>query len=713
MQRSTQVVHLRSGGTSVLVDTTTNGLPAILHWGADLGALGDRELAGIATAATPQRVSGAIDTPARLTLLPQESFGWQGSPGLIGSRDGRQFSPALATTGIRPAEDSLVVTAEDPVARLSATLEVTVGPTGLLRQRITLTNDGDDIYALQSLTPVFPLPATANEILDTTGRHLKERTPQRHAFTIGSHVRESRRGRPGADATVLVLAGARGFGFERGLVHAVHTEWSGNHRMVAERTPTAEAFLSAGELLLAGEVRLGAGESYTTPWAVGSWGDGLNQLSARFHDELRARPRHPRSPRPVTLNVWEAVYFRHELGQLSALADQAAEVGVERFVLDDGWFLHRRDDTAGLGDWYVDPDVWPNGLAPLIERVTGSGMQFGLWVEPEMVNPDSDLARAHPDWILQTGDRMPVSARQQQVLNLAIPEAWQYILDRLDAILAEHEISYLKWDHNRDLLDAGDTRTGAPAVHEHTLAVYRLFEELRSRHPSVEIENCASGGARVDLAMMRYTDRIWASDCIDPIERLTIQKYTGLLIPLEVMGSHIGGPTSHSTSRTHDLDFRAGTAIFGHLGIEWDISAIDEEDTRRLAGWVAAYKHYRELLHTGTLLHADVHDPALDVRGVVAADASHALFAISQVTTSTTYTPGRIRFPGLDPERGYTVRPALPDRTIRTSGQSGLLWAENSLTLSGHVLSTVGIQAPVQHPESVTLLELTSHNEKP
>ncbi|MCU1638133.1 MAG: Alpha-galactosidase [Microbacteriaceae bacterium] len=708
MPETAPVLQLRSGGTGVLVDTRTTGLPTIVHWGRDLGECGEAELAALADAAVPQRVSGSLDTPARLTILPQESFGWQGSPGLVGSRDGRDFSPALETAGIRSTGDSLTVTATDDAARLSATIEVTIGRTGLLRQRITLVNDGESPYSVQHLAPVFPLPSTAAEILDTTGRHLKERSPQRHGFTFGCHSRESRKGRPGSDATVLLAAGSPGFGFERGLVHAVHPEWSGNHRFVAERTSTAESFLSAGELLLAGEVILQPGESYSTPWIVGSWGDGLNELSARFHEELRARPQHPHSPRPVTLNVWEAVYFDHDLEQLSALADRAAEVGVERFVLDDGWFRRRRDDTAGLGDWFVDPEVWPNGLAPLINRVTGHGIQFGLWVEPEMVNPDSDLARTHPDWMLRTETRMPLPARQQQVLNLSVPEAWQYILDRLDAILSENDVSYLKWDHNRDLLDAGDTRTGLPAVHEHTLAVYRLFEQLKLRHPLVEIENCASGGSRVDLAMMRYTDRVWASDCIDPVERLTIQKYTGLLIPLEAMGSHIGGATSHSTGRTHDLDFRAGTAIFGHLGIEWDITAIDADDIRRLAEWVAAYKHYRELLHTGRLLHADVHDPAIDVRGVVAADDSSALFAVSQVTTSVAYTPGRITFPGLDPDRRYTLSPALPSRQLRSAGLSPLRWAERPLTLSGLALATVGIQAPVQLPERVTLIELVT-----
>ena len=279
------------------------------------------------------------------------------------------------------------------------------------------------------------------------------------------------------------MAGGQGFGFERGLAHAVHAAWSGNHRLLAERTPTGEAFLSAGELLLPGEISLDEGESYTTPWAVGSWGDGLNALQARFHVNCGPVPSTRCRPRPVTLNTWEAVYFDHDFDKLTELARRAASVGVERFVLDDGWFRGRRDDTAGLGDWYVDEKVWPDGLGPLIEQVEAAGMEFGLWVEPEMVNLDSDLARAHPDWILRGREELPVPARQQYVLDLANPEAWQYVHDRLDALLAEYDIAYLKWDHNRDLVEAGDAATGRPRVHANVLALYRLFAELKSAPP--------------------------------------------------------------------------------------------------------------------------------------------------------------------------------------------------------------------------------------
>ena len=705
MQRSTPI-HLRNGGTSVVLDVARAPLPVIVHWGADLGDASEAELAGLATAAIPQRVSGGLDRPSQLTLLPQESSGWLGTPGLAGHRGGRFVSTKLVTQALDADGASATVHATDDEAGLAAILELQVTYAGLLRQRITLENRADEPYSVHALGTTFPLPHDADELLDTTGRHLRERSPQRHAFTIGTHLRESRRGRPGADASLLLAAGRSGFGFERGRVHAVHVAWSGNHRLLAERSPGADAFLGAAELLAPGEIELASGETYTTPWAIGSWGDGLNELSQRFHDELRARTQHPQRPRPVTLNTWEAVYFDHDLDTLVALAERAARVGVERFVLDDGWFHGRRDDTAGLGDWVVDADVWPDGLHPLIERVHALGMEFGLWVEPEMVNLDSDLARAHPDWILRGRDELPVPARQQYVLDLAHPDAWQHLLERLDALLAEYDIAYLKWDHNRDLLEAAAADTGRARVHEQVLALYRLLAALKRRHPGLEIESCASGGARVDLGILEHTDRIWTSDTLDPIERLQIQKYTGLLVPPELMGAHLTSPHVHSTGRHVSLDLSAGVAMFGHLGIEWNLTDLDDDGLDAVAAWVALHRRHRDLIHTGRLVHGDVVDTSTDIRGVVARDGASALFTFTQATTSVTLPTGRFTLPGLDPARRYAVRIAAGS-VADGPGQSPLAWAEHPLVLSGRALATVGLQAPVLHPEHLVLLELT------
>ncbi|MFJ6950553.1 alpha-galactosidase [Micromonospora aurantiaca (nom. illeg.)] len=732
------IVHLRRARTSLVLDARGPGLPRVVHWGADLGPLPDEDLPAVVDATVPPVVPSSFDRPTVLSLLPEASAGWSGRPGLAGHRDGRDWSTAFRLTGLdvydEPAAPSpallggaplhapgvnkgpflssgrVEVRAADPGAGLSLTVEITLDAAGVLTLRHRLRNDGDGRYEVRELTPVLPVPAVATELLDLTGRWCRERAPQRHPWPMGAWVREGRHGRTGHDATLLLVAGTAGFGFRHGEVWAVHTGWSGDHVTAAERRPTGESTLGGGELLAPGEIVLGPGEEYATPLLYAAHSaDGLDGLSDALHTHLRARPSHPRTPRPVTLNVWEAVYFDHDLDRLRALADAAAEVGVERFVLDDGWFRGRRHDQAGLGDWWVDGEVWPDGLQPLIDHVRGHGMQFGLWVEPEMVNPDSDLFRAHPDWVLQAPGRLPPPWRHQQVLDLAHPDAYAYLLERLDAVLSEHDgLAYLKWDHNRDLTEAG--HAGRPGVHAQTLAVYRLLDELRARHPDVEIESCSSGGARVDLEILRRTDRIWASDCNDALERLSIQRWTGLLLPPELIGTHIGPERSHTTHRVHDLSFRAVTALFGHHGIEWDITAIDAGERAELAAWVALHKRLRPLLHTGRVVRVDHPDPAVQAHGVVAHDRNHAVYAVSRVATSAAQVPGAVRLPGLDPQRRYRICPpaGVPEPALLELSPPGwLAWPGDGITVSGSVLGTVGVQLPALHPEQALLLEVT------
>ena len=703
-----RVVHLRRGGTSVVVDLEAEPTPVLVHWGPDLDDLDAATLGSLAVAARVQRVSGGLDVTARLGLLATGAAGWLGTPALEGHRSGAGVSALLRTTAAEVSAHGVVVTLTDPEAGLEARAEVELGVAGLLRQRITLRNTGSTDYTVQSLHLTFPLPWTATEVLDTTGRHLRERSAQRHALTFGTYSRESRRGRPGADATVLLAAGVPGFGNTAGRVHGVHLAWSGNQRLLVERGTTGESFLAAGELYGPGEIVLAPGEDVATPWALGSWGEGLNELAARFHDEWRARPAHPRRPRPVTLNTWEAVYFDHSLDALTRLARAAAAVGAERFVLDDGWFRGRRDDTAGLGDWFVDEDVWPGGLTPLIDVVRGLGMEFGLWVEPEMVNPDSDVAREHPEWILRGRTDLPPSARRQQVLDLAHPGAYAYLAGRLHALLTEYPIAYLKWDHNRDLVDAGSGPGGSARVHAHTLAVYRLLDELRAAHPGLEIESCASGGARVDLGILERTDRIWTSDCLDPVERLENQRYTGLVVPPEMMGMHLTSPTVHSTGRTVSLACSGGVALFGHFGIEWDLTTLDAAGLAAVAEWVALAKRVRPLVATGRMVHADVADPGLDVRGVVADGAGHAVFTLTQTHTLISSPTGRVTLPGLDAGTRYRVRVVTPGGLPQEPAQSPLEWAHHDTVLTGAALAVAGLRPPVQYPQQTVVVELTA-----
>ncbi|GIE94305.1 alpha-galactosidase [Paractinoplanes rishiriensis] len=702
------LVHLSAAGVSVVLDCRGTALPAIVHWGEALGDLSDDRLHDLALAAAPQAIGFSVDGSVRVSLLPEQSAGWQGHPGLAGHRDGRDWSSAFAVTDAERTADGLRISAFDEAAGLQIVIEVELHPSGVLRTRARLTSTAPGSYRLDQLTLFLPVPEEAADLLDFTGHHLRERSPQRTAFTHGLRVRENRTGRTGYDTAHVLVAGTAGFGNRHGRVWGVHTAFSGGARSIAERNYHGHSALGGGELLLPGEVTLSEGDSYQTPWLYGSFGaNGLDELSGRFHTYLRSRPNHPAKPRPVVVNTWEAVYFDHDLTRLTRLAEAAAAAGAERFVLDDGWFGSRRNDRSGLGDWWVSPDVWPDGLGPLIDVVRGLGLEFGLWVEPEMVNPDSDLARSHPDWIMAAGNRIPPPARSQQVLDLDNPKAYEYIRDRLDALLSEYDIAYLKWDHNRDLVDAGHPATGRAGVHDQTHAVYRLLDDLRARHPAVEIESCSSGGGRVDLEILQRTDRVWASDCIDAHERVGIQRWTSLLLPLELIGSHIGAPRSHTTHREQALDMRAGTAIWGHLGIEWDLTSADAGELARLAEWVAFYKEVRGLLHTGTLVHADLANPAYHLTGVVAADRSDALYAVIATATSASYPPGTAALPGLDPDRVYQVRPQPPGDTADGNAAAwgaALPWATaQGVRLPGRALATAGLRLPVLYPDRVML----------
>jgi alpha-galactosidase len=696
-----QLVHLRRDGVSVLLDCSGVGVPSMLHWGPDLGD----ELPVAAAWARPVPHS-AVDVPLPTTLLGTGLL----TPGLLGSHSGRRWSPRWELEDVTQDGWSVTVRCADPAGGLTLASTLALDDHGVLTVGHVLRNVADDTYRLDRLGVLLPVPHRAVELLDLAGRWSRERHPQRHAFTAqGTWLRESRSGRTGHDATLLLVAGTAGFGNRSGEVWGAHLGWSGNHLSYAERRPDGRAVVGLAELLQPGELVLRQGEEYATPTVHAVWSDeGLDGLSARLHRSIRARPRHPRTPRPVVLNTWEAVYFDHRLDRLAGLADVAAEVGVERFVLDDGWFMHRRHERAGLGDWTVDPAVWPQGLGPLVEHVRGLGMEFGLWVEPEMLNVDSDLYRAHPDWVLRATEDvhdLPVSWRHQQVLDLVVPEAWQYIHDCLDALLTEYDIGFLKWDHNRDLVDAG--HRGRPAARAQTLAVYRLLDSLRARHPGVEIESCASGGARVDLGILARTDRVWTSDCNDALERATIQRWTQLLLPPELVGSHVGPTTAHTTGRTHGLSFRGAIALFGHFGIEWDIASLDEVERSVLARLVSTYRRHRDLLHTGDVVHGDHPDSSAVVHGVVAADRTEALVAYVALATSATEIPPPAQVPGLDPDNSYRVT------VVDTGGDPFLkqnrppAWMqEEDVVLPARFLGRVGLPMPVLGPEQALVLHL-------
>ena len=767
-------LHLRSGGTSVILHIAEDSTPQILYWGSDLGILSEQDLKEFTAAQVAGLVSGTADIPPILSLVPSQSEGWLGTPGLVGSRGGRsQFSAfrpqrvdvtAIADTdgGAMNSTDAsgsgsdsvgssggavvgkngirADIYCYDDEAGLILSIRLELTASGVLRARASVMNDAQDGYALESLLLALPTPAVETQVLDQTGRHLRERDIQTHEFTIGEHTRTTRIARGHAESTIHGTC-EPGMGWQDGLVHYIHVAWSGNTKTIAERDILGFQGLLGGEMLYPGEITLDHGESYTSPWVVGAWGNGLDAAAGRIHEYLRGLPSHPRTVRPVTLNAWEAVYFDHSLERLLPLVDAAAEVGVERFVLDDGWFGSRRDDTSGLGDWVVSADVWPNGLHPLADVVHARGMQFGLWVEPEMINMDSETARAHPEWVLSPVSHLPREARQQQVIDLTNPEAFDHVLGQLLTVLDEHQIDYLKWDFNRDLYEAESQVTGLPAYHLQTKATYALMDAIRAAHPSLEIESCAGGGGRIDLEMMTRTVRVWASDCIDPLERKLIEAGTSLLLPPELVGSHVASTTSHTTGRTLGLSLRASTALFSHMGIEWDLTQASPQDREELAAWVALHKELRGLLHAGRVVHADHPDDGWWVHGVVAQDRRDAVFALTRMQSSAVRPSVPLRLPGLAGLTGgaglaggsgdlagagvfgtsggagtdgtrYWVRELLPEgvasATSGTRDEQQVPWWKDGLILPASVLTEAGFRFPDLKPEQTILLRVTA-----
>ena len=634
------------------------------------------------------------------SVSPQHAEGHLGRPALLGFRpeahDDSAWSPLFGSTTVSRDAGHLHVRADDPAAGLSLAHELEALAGGSLRARSRITNTGGTPYVVEALDVVVPVPDTARELLDFTGRWAREKQPQRHAIADGIWMREHRRGMRALDATSMIVVGDPGFGFGDGDVLGVHIAWSGNHRYTVERLSSGAATLRAGELLMPGEIVLGPGEAYETPWVhIAASSGGLDGLAAANHRYLRSLPSHPRR-QPVMFNAWEAVYLDHDLEPLRDLAGLAAELGAERFVLDDGWFHGRHTLDAGLGDWSPDAAKWPDGIGPLADHVRRLGMEFGIWWEPEAVNPDSDLYRAHPEWVLAQHHRLPPLERDSLLLDLSNPDVRDHLAGAFDELVRACPVDFVKWDHNRDLIDAGLTRRrGAPAARAQTLGFYALLDRLRRDHPRIAWESCASGGGRIDLAILERVQGAWTSDNTDPLTRQLVQPWTAQLAPLEYLGSHLAESPSHQTGRATTIDFRGATAFMGQLGIQWDLRRTDRAERDRIAAWCRLYKEHRELLHTGRLTRSDL-GPGLVVTGVVADDGSEAVFSYAQLD-DVGPVPPRLRVRGLTPDAAYRVRRLAPDA-------SSSEWHVDGLVLTGAVLAQHGLPGPARRPESAELV---------
>ncbi|QYJ07763.1 alpha-galactosidase [Qipengyuania flava] len=683
---------------SLVLEIDKGGAPLWRHLGARVETVAMAPLRD-----TRGSTTFSLERDQPLSLVPTRGLGWFGEEALA-CRDasGMALPVHFDAFEVEEADDALAFTLSDSVCGLALDVRFADLAGGLVIE-IRVSNSGEAPILLDRLASLaIPLPSTSAEILSWRGRHNAEFAECREPMPSQGWHRESRLGITGHGGPPGCYVLGEGAGWDAGEVLAVQFGWSGDTRLGIEPDDEGGYVLMGEALLAPGEIRLEPGESFAAPPAyVAISNHGRNGAMAFQHAMMRsliAWPGGAMLPRPVHLNSWEACYFAHDEERIARLAKAAADLGAERFILDDGWFRGRNWDNAGLGDWTPDPKKYPRGLRPLAERVQALGLEFGLWVEPEMVNPDSDLYRAHPDWVLALEGRDRPTARNQLVLDLRREEVREYLFNCLDALLREVPISYLKWDHNRPHAPSG----GAEQVR----GAYALFERLRAAHPAVEIESCSAGGGRIDAGILRHTHRFWTSDNIDALSRLDMQRGFLAFMPPEVMGAHVGASPSHATGRTQTLDFRAAIAAQGHFGVELDPEAMAEKDRARLAEWLDFAKRWRGLVHGGkTLVGEGVDGLAWQAQG---SGDEYLLWVIRKSHPAQRRSPP-LRLPFAE-DRDWSVRllETTGSRHVLAAGDGAALKAmrEEPATVSGSWLANAGLALPAIPAEGAAIFHL-------
>ncbi|WBO69138.1 alpha-galactosidase [Streptomyces camelliae] len=531
----------------------------------------------------------------------------------------------------------------------------------VVERRVTVANGGHArVELLRADAATWTLPDREGwRLSQLHGRWAAESRLTTAPLTYGEKVIGSRRGHTGHQHLPWVALDTDATE-ERGEVYGCALGWSGSWRIAVAQLPDARVQITGGAGYDdSGLLMLEAGESYTSPVFAGLWSDGgFGGASRTWHAYQRAYVvPDAEQDRPVLFNSWEATNFDISEEQQLALARRAAEIGVELFVVDDGWFGARTSDRAGLGDWTPNPDRFPQGLKPLADQVHGLGMQFGIWVEPEMVNPDSELYRAHPDWVQYQSGRQRTELRNQLVLNLAREDVQEYLWEQLDTLLSSAPIDYVKWDFNRCFTDAG--WPGEPYPQrlwvDHVRALYALLDRLRAAHPQVAFESCSGGGGRIDLGVLGRTDQVWTSDNTDPLDRLAIQHGFTQIHPARVMAAWVtDSPNIQLNGRVSSLRFRFVSAMAGVLGVGGDLTEWSAEELAEARGWVDLYKEIRPVVQHGELYR--LRPPAGGLSAVQYVRGEEAVVLAWLQAQSYGEPVPALRLRGLDPTASYECR---------------------------------------------------------
>lgn len=582
--------------------------------------------------------------------------------------------------------ETLVLHLKDKHSEMKVNLYYTVyEDAAILARRAEIVNGtADTVSLLRAYSFTLNLPRNDYDILSLEGAWARERRPQRIPMHHGVVSIDSKTGSSSAPLNPFMAVLARNTDEYQGEAIGVNLVYSSSFVLKAQADTKGRSRIMGGINDFDFNWRLDAGETFCTPEVVIAYsGNGLNAMSQAFHDVYRRyliNPRYVTAHRPVLINNWEATYFNFNNERLMGIIDVVKGSGIDTFVLDDGWFGARASDNAGLGDWVVNTEKLEGGLRPVIEHCHAAGMKFGLWFEPEMVNPNSDLYRAHPDWAIHAPGIPDCLSRNQMVLDLTRAEVRDYIVESVSRILRENEIDYVKWDFNRSL--TANWSEGLPAErqqefhHRYALGLYDICERIVNGFPQIFFEGCAGGGARFDPAMLYYFPQIWTSDDTDANMRTEIQYGTSMCYPLSAMSCHTSICPNHQTGRTTDFKTRSDIAHLGATGYELDTKQMTAEEVAQVSGQVAEYHEMEDLVLNGDLYRLE--DPFASnyfAFAIVAKDKSEAHITFYRRLNRPNDEVKHIRLRGLDPDATYEVR-------------------ELGIRLNGATLMNVGIFFP-------------------
>ena len=572
--------------------------------------------------------------------------------------------------------ETLAITMEDQSGKLKLLLNYTVFPAvDVITRRAVLLNEGEGAVSIRRIMSMqLDLENEGFSLVTFDGAWSKETHRHDRKLQYGQYVNSSNTGASSNRHNPGFLLYADGATQSHGKVYGFNLVYSGNHFGLAERSPFDLIRVQLGINPSCFEWSLAPGMRFETPEAVMTFSpDGFNGMSAHFHDFVNGhivRGDWKDKERPVLINNWEACFFRFTRSKLLRLARQAKRLGVELFVLDDGWFGKRNDDHAGLGDYDINKKKLPRGMNAFADEIRALGLQFGLWFEPEMVNSDSDLYRAHPEYAVATPSRKPLLGRNQLVLDLCNPDVRDYIVTNVTKILDEAKIDYVKWDMNRHISDAYSPSLANQGefYHRYILGLYDILARIFRPRPQILLESCSSGGNRFDLGMFCFSPQVWSSDDTDAMERLKIQEGLSYLYPISAMGAHVSAAPNQQTLRNTTISTRFNVASFGCLGYELDLKHLTMLERKEVREQIAYYREHRRTLQYGRFFRHDTDKPNKVYWQSVSKDQNHSIAGVFQTLAQAAEGNDILPLAGLDEQKQYRMQTKRQRVFIRRFG---------------------------------------------